>query len=55
MDELRASNYQLKLHINDLKISLSALKEPTISHSPGAEISEKPRPLFCEWPNYKEN
>lgn len=40
----RASSYQVKLHINDLKISTSALKETHISHSRGSETSDKTNP-----------
>lgn len=37
-NELRDLNFQLKLHINDLNASISALKETLISHNHMAEI-----------------
>lgn len=44
-DELRASNSQLKLRINDLKAPISVLKELLGPRF----LNTKPRASFCQW------
>lgn len=55
-EELMDLNPQIKQHINDLKVSTSALKETLISYNHMAEIVKiKHKISSCQWLKYNAN
>lgn len=53
-DEFRDSNFQVKSHINDLQVSMCALKVTLISRGLGL-LKTKSRHLSCDWLNYNRS